>query len=187
VPTFGNGIDRVINIQHPRIFATIRKDASSKISVQLWDSHLLMDAESEQGLKPDKQIDNLSARGELIAGSYGPRMVVYTDDQWVSSIDLESSSDDAMVLVNHFFVPNDWISVLNKLIIGVGRGGEILFAKKSELAVIRRGLEVLGSGGTFNPRRGSARPVRNLAVRSSGSVSVRSLSPGFRGTDATHP
>jgi WD40 repeat protein len=178
---FHGEIDRVMSLQHPRIFATICKEAPSTLgtlgymSIQLWDcNHLENDT---LPINPEKEIDGRSSKVERVIGAFGPRMVVYTDDYWVASIEMETSTED--LLVKHFFVPNDWISVVNKFIIGVGRGGEILFAKQSELAVIKRGLEVLGTGGSFNPRTGSARPGKHLSLRQSDS---RDTSPRTHGS-----
>ncbi|KAJ9137442.1 GPI inositol-deacylase [Pleurostoma richardsiae] len=66
-------------------------------------------------------------------------------------------------IVRHFFVPYDWISLVNELHVDVGRGGEILFVKRSELAVIKRGLD-FSDTGTFYPRRASG-PAAGLPVR----------------------
>lgn len=69
----------------------------------------------------------------------------------------------AGLIVRHFFVPYDWISLVNELHIDVGRGGEIIFVKRSELAVVKRGLEV-SEAGAFNPRRASS-PVQGMPAR----------------------
>ncbi|KAL1856861.1 hypothetical protein Daus18300_010624 [Diaporthe australafricana] len=64
-------------------------------------------------------------------------------------------------IVRHFFLPGDWVACDHEsLIFAVGRSGEILFARRSELAVIHRGLEVTESGGGFNSRRGSGQGLR---------------------------
>ncbi|KAI0123279.1 hypothetical protein BJ170DRAFT_687296 [Xylariales sp. AK1849] len=65
--------------------------------------------------------------------------------------------------VRHFFVPYDWISLVNELHVDVGPNGDIVFVKRSELAVIRRGLE-FSETGPFNLRRVS-NPIRGLHTR----------------------
>ncbi|POS75159.1 hypothetical protein DHEL01_v206445 [Diaporthe helianthi] len=112
----------------------------------------------DEDTKPVCQLeDALSSRIARILGCFGARLIVYTTDQWIASVDLQppqglvQRSED---LVRHFFMPSDWINGDHeRLIFGIGSSGEILFAKRSELAVIKRGLETTESGATFNPRR----------------------------------
>lgn len=158
-------VDRLISLSHPRYFATSAKSAADKTrgvykNIQLWDMSLI--DEHDIISAPANRLDAaLSADVELIIGAFGSRLVVYTTDYWIASVELSAAaaaplaSSPAVLLLRHFFVPNDWISVVHKLIVGIGRLGEIVFAKRSELAVIKRGLEVTESGGSFNPRRDS--------------------------------
>jgi WD40 repeat protein len=62
------------------------------------------------------------------------------------------SSPDIGSLVRHFPLPYDWISSSSSLQVDLGRGGEIIFVKRDELAIIRNGLEV-SETGAHNPRR----------------------------------
>ncbi|KAH6651738.1 hypothetical protein BKA67DRAFT_626167 [Truncatella angustata] len=58
------------------------------------------------------------------------------------------------VIVRHFFVPYDWISMVTKIQVDILARGEIIFVKRSELVVVRRGLEV-SETGPFRSLRGS--------------------------------
>jgi hypothetical protein len=109
-------------------------------------------------MKPVRQLeDALSSSIALILGSFGARLVVFTTDQWIATVDLHAPQDPSRRgedIVRHFFMPNDWISVDHKrLVFGIGSNGEIVFAKRSELAVIKRGLETTECGASFSPRR----------------------------------
>lgn len=160
-------LQQVISLQHPQAFATMsvgeaQEDQSAETFMQLWNYDDI-EGVSSTTLSPEKEIDCSATGVERIIGAFGSRMVVFTSDRWVASIDIGSSYDTS--LVRHFMIPGDWISVASKLIMGVGCVGEVLFAKQSDLAVIKRGLEVLDTGGSFNPRRGSVQRGGSLAVR----------------------
>lgn len=179
VPT-DNSFDRLAPLHHPPFFATISTAATGSLEpakynshdlagfsrIQIWDSK---DLDASEPVKPIHQLDRaLASEIEHIIGAFGFRMIVYTTDHWIASVDLYAPENGSAghSVVRHFFMPSDWASVDHKkLIFGIGRLGEIIFAKHSELAVIRRGLEVTESGSGFNPRRGSA---RSLSIRSRG-------------------
>jgi len=83
-------------------------------------------------------------------------------------------------------VPPDWVSI-HKLLIGVGRGGEILFVKGKELAVVKRGLEGTEEPGARvdlkggNPGRRISFPLRQkIAEPKEGG-----RRPGMGGTSAS--
>ncbi|KAH8196264.1 hypothetical protein TruAng_009566 [Truncatella angustata] len=67
------------------------------------------------------------------------------------------------VIVRHFFVPYDWISMVTKIHVDILARGEIIFVKRSELVVVRRGLEV-SETGPFRSLRGSHQ-MRRLPTR----------------------
>lgn len=171
-------VEQMISLNHPRFFATVYKSTSITSSVahrsfQVWDI-----GQSDQESSPPSAIEidlkALPSKFELVVGAFASRLVVYTTDHWFVSIDMEDpSSKDATA--KHFLIPNDWISITNMFIMGVGRSAEILVAKQSDLAVIQWGLEVLGSGGSFNPRQGRGQRGGSLAARQS---RPRGSSPG---------
>ncbi|KAH9909403.1 hypothetical protein F4778DRAFT_229652 [Xylariomycetidae sp. FL2044] len=67
-------------------------------------------------------------------------------------------------VVRHFFIPDDWISMVTKFKVDVGRKGEIIFVKRSELIVVQRGLEFSENGIFRGIGRGSS-PTRGLPSR----------------------
>ncbi|KAL8369612.1 hypothetical protein RB595_000104 [Gaeumannomyces hyphopodioides] len=179
-------IDRVIALSHHRIILSISRDAPamapSKTTlgdwIQSWDLRKLLEGIAESSVEPMTEVSVHSAGIDSILGSFGARLVVSTAGNWISSLDIETAPTvgteghaDTVSLVHHFFIPNDWISTLNKAVFGIGYGGEVLFARQPELAVIRRGLEVVGNtGASFNPRRppslGQIRGGKSLPARS---------------------
>ncbi|SPO03043.1 uncharacterized protein DNG_05724 [Cephalotrichum gorgonifer] len=154
-----SSIERLIPLQGSQRFITYARDTStaagpSQSAGQVWDlSKFVPDAEA---VTPMEVNSALVSKAEVIIGVFASRLIFLTGDYWVCSISIESSED---IPVRHFFIPNDWISVVNQLVMGVGKGGEIIFMKQSELAVIKRGLEVTETGAIFRPGRGhSPRP-----------------------------
>jgi len=136
-------LTRLTSLNHPHYLLT---DTSSSAPVpsdspetywQLWSlSSLSAYADASTPAKPATIGLNSI---ELIIGTFASRLVFYTHDSWIASVDLTQPTKES--LIRHFFVPPDWVSVVHKLLMGVGRSGEILFAKGKELAVIKRGLE----------------------------------------------
>lgn len=70
----------------------------------------------------------------------------------------------------HFFIPIDWLSAGANLMIDMTCNGDIVFVKRHEIAVIKRGLETSEQGpsatGARSPIRGAKRP----SLASSGST-----------------
>lgn len=73
------------------------------------------------------------------------------------------SSNASPAIVRHFFVPYDWISMVTKIHVDVLARREIVFVKRSELVVVRRGLEV-SETGVFRSWRGG-NTIRGLPTR----------------------
>lgn len=185
-------LERIVSLQHQQYFATISiarslESRTTQSLIQIWDANDLSPA--SEPLKPihptqDLGPDDHSSTLELIVGSYGPRLIVFTGDRWVCSIDLNpapcgpTTSSTSVItttgggLIRHFFVPGDWVGG-NRPSLDVGSSGEIAFVKGTELAIIKRGLEVTDSGESFNPRRGSAASGGRNRSRSPG-IPVRS-------------
>jgi WD40 repeat protein len=174
-------LDRFSPLSHHRFFATYTtrslrpQDTATGFSNQgqkhrllLWDYQGIEDG--SETLQPRNDLMELPCPVEHIIGSLGSRLVLYTADHWVASVELQPPKSPGAVhpgiegsFVRHFFLPNDWTGsmVISKMIFGVGRSGEIYLARRSELAVIKRGLEVAEDGGTFHARRlnNSLRPL----------------------------
>jgi hypothetical protein len=113
--------------------------------------------------RPRHVLGSLPVQVENLIGAFGNRLVLYTADHWIASVELQApglsgGAADAVVggsFVRHFFLPNDWIGSMieGNMISAVGRGGEILLARRYDLGVIKRGLEVTEDGGTLHSRR----------------------------------
>lgn len=97
---------------------------------------------------------SLSLAVKTIIGIYAERLVFLNVNNWVCSIELGSAE---AVCSRHFFIPNDWVSLVRELIFDVGPRGEILFVKRADIAIIRRGLETTEKGVPI-PRKRSEPP-----------------------------
>ena len=73
-----------------------------------------------------------------IIGSDGHRLVFLHSSNWVCSADFQTTSNDEYF--RHFFLPADWLSTDAGLIIDLTHDGDVIFVKRDEVAVIRRGL-----------------------------------------------
>lgn len=53
---------------------------------------------------------------------------------------LQPAGSGDVEVKQHFFIAANWISLTNQLIMSVAKNGGIIFAKRSELIIIKRGL-----------------------------------------------
>jgi len=159
---------------HPSLFATYTTKAvtlpstptAAKVPskpanpILLWDCPSPED-EAAAPLTPRQDLTLLPSRVEHVIGTFNGRLVLYMADHWIASVELQQQQrggGGATVdgsFLRHFFLPNDWIGsmVVRNMIFCLGPEGEILIARRSELAVIKRGLEVTEDGGMVRPRR----------------------------------
>ncbi|KAK4140015.1 vegetative incompatibility protein HET-E-1 [Dichotomopilus funicola] len=164
-------LDRFAALTHQQFFATYTKkppkgQSSAPMSSSarqnglalLWDFQSLENG--TEPLLPQYNLGVLPTKVEHILGVSGSRLVLYMADHWIASVEIQLPGALSGIVVDgsfvrHFFLPNDWIGsmVINNMIFGSGRGGEIFLALRSELAIIKRGLEVTEDSGTFNSRR----------------------------------
>ncbi|KAL2132596.1 hypothetical protein VTI74DRAFT_3619 [Chaetomium olivicolor] len=165
-------LDQFTSLDHPHFFATYTTTASkpgvvvamgfpssvSTTAILLWDYQKF--EEGAKTLTPMRAFSTLPSRVAHIIGSFGNRLVLFTTDNWIASVELQQPGAVGGALVEssflrHFFLPNDWVGsmVANGMIFGIGKGGEIFLARGSELAVIKRGLEVTEDTSTTHPRR----------------------------------
>lgn len=164
----GESIRRFAGFRHPQYFATLSKSPEMKSGmlkgqakniIRLWNFEAI--EKGPDSIAPASNLRILPPSVELVIGVFGSRLIVFTSDHWIASLDLESphpspgSSVDG-TLVRHFFLPNDLVGSMpiHRLMFDIGRGGEITLVRRSELLVIKRGLEITESGTSFNPRRG---------------------------------
>lgn len=153
--------DHVISLNNAKYVATRTKartttydnanSSGSHSNIHIWDyEDLGLTGPSSAG--PVCSLGPLTSSIEVIIGVYGERLIYLDVSFWVCSMDI---TDPMEVPVRHFFIPNDWLSLVNSFVLDVGKAGEIMFVKQSQLAVIKRGLEATESGAPFNPRRKS--------------------------------
>ena len=98
-------------------------------------------SERSQTAVPVPKFQYLADQVELLSGAYRQRLVFLHSSGWVCSTDSETFS-----IVRHFFLPADWLSTNNALMIEVTRYGDIIFVKRDEIAVINRGLDTSEQG-----------------------------------------
>ncbi|KAI0544447.1 hypothetical protein F4679DRAFT_37323 [Xylaria curta] len=176
-------IESIITLQHPQYFATFEKpNPAQPISASnvyhLWD---LRDFLSKVGSPstPEEELDKINSvldfgrldlKVETVIGVSNERAVFLDTDNWVCSADIivpwavpsavsAVPPPIAATVVRHFFIPDDWVSLVNKILVDIQQSGEIIFTKRTELAVIRRGLEITDKGVFSSRRRSSARSI----------------------------
>ena len=72
----------------------------------------------------------------FLIGSYKQRFIFLHHNGWIYSAEPCSYG-----LIRHFFIPTDWLTSNNQLLIEVTCRGDIVFVKRDEVAVVARGLE----------------------------------------------
>ncbi|THZ19973.1 hypothetical protein D6C91_04914 [Aureobasidium pullulans] len=77
---------------------------------------------------------------EYYIGSYQDLEVFLGTDGWICSANKTSFKDKDEVL-HHFMPPSDWVRANPRLVINVTDLGDILFAWKGEVAVVKHGLD----------------------------------------------
>ena len=88
---------------------------------------------------PIPRYHSLADQVKTLIGDDGHRLVFLRSDGWISSADPESANAD--YYDRHFFLPADWLSSNVKLMMQVTHDGDIMFVKRDEVAVIKRGLD----------------------------------------------
>ncbi|KAI0911092.1 hypothetical protein F4823DRAFT_326306 [Ustulina deusta] len=178
-------IESVLSLQHPQYFATVQtpgpgasKSTTTAHGYHLWDVRDFVSeagpppADAEQGaIHPVLDFGQLGAKVEAIVGVANERAVFLDPDNWVCSADIAApgsvpsaaaaaaASSAAAHAVRHFFIPDDWVSLVNRVLIEAQQSGDIVFAKRTDLAVIRRGLEITDKGVLGGRRLSSARSI----------------------------
>ncbi|KAI1332863.1 hypothetical protein F5Y16DRAFT_418801 [Xylariaceae sp. FL0255] len=121
-------LGRVVPLQSRKHFITLAESPSRHIELwEIFDNKINPTSPTFVKNSP-RNLGDLSIKIDTVIGSFAARLVVYTTDYWVASFALDST-DFESTLVRHFFVPGDWLSVVRKLIMGIGKRGEILLAK----------------------------------------------------------
>ncbi|KAK4444616.1 hypothetical protein QBC34DRAFT_182549 [Podospora aff. communis PSN243] len=75
----------------------------------------------------------------MVIGLFGTRVLFLDQDGWICSMVLAPATPETYS--RHFFLPFDWLSTDDTLLVAFTARNEILFTKEDELAVIKRGLD----------------------------------------------
>ncbi|KAK7960538.1 GPI inositol-deacylase [Apiospora saccharicola] len=166
-----------IPVNNPRYFVTTASaclmNDPTHSRIDFWDFNEFQDDGPEvASFAPLCTLWPASTNYEAAVGIYGDRFVYIDTSYWVCSIEICQHPEAP---VRHFFIPNDWLSLVNQLVFEIGKVGEIIFVKESDLVVIKRGLEVTESGAPFYPRRRSSAAVVPLMRPGISALSGRSI------------
>ncbi|KAF2969942.1 hypothetical protein GQX73_g3591 [Xylaria multiplex] len=180
-------VDSVIPSRHSQYFATVKSPESSRLSstreYHVWDFEdfvskadlSLIPREKTDKMQPILEFEQLGTKVDTIVGFTDQRAIFLDADNWVCSTDILSSRPalntaaitpppGAGKVVRHFFIPDDWISPLGRALVEVRRSGEIVFVRRTDLTVIRRGLGITETGGPSSRRVTSTRSVPRRLV-----------------------
>jgi WD40 repeat protein len=121
---------------------------------------------------PVPQYRYLANQVDFLIGAYGSRLVFLHASGWVCSATLDITLDEKITdngkdngsYVRHFFLPADWLSTSSELIIEVSCKGDIIFIKRDEVAIIKRGLETNGDGSGPSGSTSGKRPSLTVPV-----------------------
>lgn len=133
--------------------------ARAKSKLLLWNT-LDFDAQATIAL-PVPRYHYLSDQVQVLIGSDEQKLVFLHGSGWVCSIDTQATGLEHFI--RHFFFPADWLSTDNPLIIRITKRNDIIFVKRNEIAVIKRGLETsergfYGGGGKTSSLTDVRRP-----------------------------
>ncbi|KAG8529001.1 uncharacterized protein KY384_006690 [Bacidia gigantensis] len=158
----GHSIESITPCIQDKYLATTFKELSGFLSTSkklvLWRRSVL----TAQALKvaADPTSDIIIDAIRSLIGCLGHRLIYLHQDGWVCSMNLSRPAVEHHV--RHFFIPADWMSTSTELMVDVTSKGDIVFGKKHELAIIKRGLEVNeqrpASGGKRLLETGARRP-----------------------------
>ncbi|KAL2127486.1 hypothetical protein VTI74DRAFT_10640 [Chaetomium olivicolor] len=155
---------RTAALQDTIFFVTTCEDARlnthEPTEMQAWAVNRI--ASGTKSIKPVAWCKGLSMKIDHFIGSFAQRLVFLHVDGWVCSIPFEAF--DAENMTRYFFVPADWLSLNNHLIISVTSSGDVGSAKRSELVFIKLGLKI--ERPTFGSRQSSTSTIGGLGRNS---------------------
>lgn len=126
----------------------------SRIKLLLWDaSDFTPDAKTAA---PIPKYHALADQVRSLIGSDGRRLVFLRSNGWVSSAEAGAAKTDRYD--RHFFIPSDWLTTNVNMMTDVTPEGDIIFVKRDEVAVIKRGLENIERDTSDAPQQPGKRP-----------------------------
>lgn len=160
-------VDRLIPLDYSPFFATVAIDPSgstSQSTTQIWDLRTITSDHSHYSSPTETyNFGALSPTIEAVIGVINGRIIFLNTSYWVCSLDLENPLAPEGV-VQHFFIPSDSVSSLKESGAYLGKNGDIIFVRRAELAVIKKGLEVTVNGTYTLARRRSFGTRRGFSV-----------------------
>ncbi|KAI0431581.1 hypothetical protein F5Y09DRAFT_187785 [Xylaria sp. FL1042] len=158
-------VEMIVPFKYHYYFATVQgpnpdEPLSTRV-YHLWDSRDLfgeakpssstVNPENEK-INPVLDFARLNTPVETLIGIANERAVFLDPDNWVCSAAIVPSEVppstlatelllDRTKVTRHFFIPDDWMSSISRVLVEAPPSGDVVFAKRTDLAVIRRGLE----------------------------------------------
>ncbi|KAI1852577.1 hypothetical protein JX265_003059 [Neoarthrinium moseri] len=87
-----------------------------------------------------ESLQTLCEKIEHIIGTFHKRLVFLNVNGWICSVKIQGfGAPDS--ISHHFMPPSDWMKTSRDFLIRVSELGDLLFAWKGEVAVVKRGLE----------------------------------------------
>lgn len=146
----GFGIQSVYSGWQGEFVATVYTEvdrARSHLRLLIWNAaqfdHASAAAEEVPPYAPyqlygDKIASLVGTLGTII-GIFGKRVLFLDQDGWVCSLFFDETAPESYS--RHFFLPFDWLSTNDALLLALTARNEMVLAKEDELAVIKRGLD----------------------------------------------
>ena len=110
----------------------------SKSRVLMWHTKDFSPVSRRAASVPEYQ--SLANQVECQIGTYKDKLVFLHSSGWVCSAD--AASYNLTRYVRHFFIPAYWLRSSSEMLMKVSGKGNIIFAKRNEVAIIRGGLEI---------------------------------------------
>ena len=125
--------------------------ARSMTRFYLWDVAKL--TPSNTSIQPHTELQGFGDKLASLIGTLGTMIgflngnsnsiLFLNQDGWICSVKMEDSLPQ--YYTRHFFLPNDWLSTNDQVLIRCTPSREIVFVKEHEIAIIRRGLDCIDS------------------------------------------
>lgn len=154
------GIQNVYTGGEAKVIATVYSEvqhARSHVRLLFWDIGSILGSDRNatsteaEHLTPHStlqtygdSISELVGTLGMIVGVFGGRILFLDQDGWICTWHLDGPS--AGSVLRHFFLPADWLSTDDTLLVSLTPKGEMLFGKGHELAIIKRALSMSQSG-----------------------------------------
>jgi len=113
-----------------------------------------------------------------LIGSDGKRLIFLHSNGWVSSAKARVAETDRYN--RHSFIPANWLTTNVTMMTEVTPNGDIIFVKRDEVAVIKRGLENIERETRLNPLNLGDRSTQN------GMASLKATNAMKRGGVVNH-